>query len=98
MHQALVLVYHGLAAFLKKSRMNKSEIAALILETVPNIESSQLTDDATFQSLKIDSLDQMSIVLAIQESTGKQIPDEYIESLNSINAIEDFINTQNMSS
>jgi len=78
--------------------MNKSEIRALIFETVPNIQDNELTNDATFQSLKIDSLDQMSIVLAIQESTGKQIPDEDIEKLNSINAIEMFIRGQSSSS
>ena len=98
MHQASVLVYHGLAASLKKPKMNNSEIKALILETVPNIEEDQLSNDALFQSLKIDSLDQMSIVLAIQECTGKQIPDEDIESLNSINAIERYIKKQASSS
>ena len=71
--------------------MNKPEIKALILETVPNIENDQLKDNSTFESLKIDSLDQMSIVLAIQEATGRQIPDENIEGLNSINAIEEFV-------
>lgn len=98
MHLASVLVYHGLPAYLRKSKMNKSEIRALIFETVPNIQDNELTNDATFQSLKIDSLDQMSIVLAIQESTGKQIPDEDIEKLNSINAIEMFIRGQSSSS
>ena len=77
--------------------MNKPEIKALILETVPNIENDQLKDNSTFESLKIDSLDQMSIVLAIQEATGRQIPDENIEGLNSINAIEEFVNKKDVS-
>ena len=72
--------------------IDQAKVREIIADAVPGIDASAIDEASTFDSNNIDSLDQMSIIMGIQEATGKQIPDEDIDKLTSILAICDYIN------
>ena len=86
--------YHGQTPFLKKQMVDLAQIKAIIVEAVPSIEKDKITNEASFASLNIDSLDHMSIILSLQEQTNIQIPDEDIEKLTSAQNIADYFNNK----
>lgn len=57
--------------------MNIREIIAKIVSEYTGTSVAEVTDASTFQSLGADSLDEIEIVIAIEDETGAELPDEF---------------------
>ncbi|KAK6136229.1 hypothetical protein DH2020_010700 [Rehmannia glutinosa] len=79
----------------KGSFLDKSEVTDRVLCVVKNfqkVDSSKVTPNAHFQNdLKLDSLDTVEIVMALEEEFGFEIPDNEADKISSINLAVDFI-------
>ncbi|MBS7525768.1 acyl carrier protein [Fusibacter paucivorans] len=64
-------------------------IKAIIVEQLGVIEPSEVTMDSAFDSMDIDSIDAVDIIMAIEDEFEVNIPDEIAESFN---CIADIIN------
>lgn len=63
-------------------------IVEIISETLPGIEIDLATDvDRAFRELGVDSLDKMSLLLAIQDKWNLEFTETEISELNTINDI-----------
>ena len=71
--------------------MDKEEIRAVIEEAVIGIDLSNVEDDERFEEIGIDSLDHASILLIVEEKSGKKIPDEALQECSSIAGIVSFL-------
>jgi acyl carrier protein len=60
-------------------------------EADPSLSIDELANDDNFIDFGVDSLDRSSFFLAIEDNFGIHIPDEEIESLETLNAILDYI-------
>ena len=66
----------------------KNALKAIIEEAVPGIEYNPVSDgDRTLKELGIDSLDKMSILLAVQEKWSLEFSEAEINEINTINDI-----------
>ena len=61
--------------------------AAKQLELSPE----DITPDSTFESLGIDSLDIVELIMSMEEEFGMEIPEEDIESLSTVGAAVEYI-------
>ncbi|KAK6136377.1 hypothetical protein DH2020_029867 [Rehmannia glutinosa] len=79
----------------KGSFLDKSEVTDRVLCVVKNfqkVDASKVTPNAHFQNdLKLDSLDTVEIVMALEEEFGFEIPDNEADKISSINLAVDFI-------
>lgn len=72
------------------ARMTETQAAlkTIIEETVPGLAVEPAQDgQRTFKELGIDSLDKMSILLAVQEKWGKEFTETEINAMNSLDDI-----------
>ena len=69
-----------------------NSIRAFIKEINPEFEGSPDQDFVTFTELGLDSLDQMSLVMDVQEKSGVIIDDESLEGLDCISKIVAYVN------
>ncbi len=60
-----------------------SQVIAVIAKA-QRIPAETITLDSTFEELKIDSLDGINIVFAIENEFGISIPDEGVQNLHSV--------------
>lgn len=60
-------------------------------EVDQSLSIDELRDDDNFIDYGIDSLDRSSFFLAIEDNFGVHIPDEEVDSLETLNAILDYI-------
>jgi len=65
----------------------REDITAIISEEA-RIDQAKLTSDATLASLDIASLDVMSVVFAIEDKYGVEIP---VETVNPADTLEQFV-------
>jgi acyl carrier protein len=56
----------------------------VIIADILNVEPSTIQSDATFESLGIDSLDMLEIIMKLEEQFGIEIDDEKAASITSI--------------
>lgn len=63
------------------------KIKAIIIEQLSVLDPSDITIDTPFDSLDIDSIDAVEIVMAIEDEFEVEIPDEIAEKFNSIGDI-----------
>jgi acyl carrier protein len=59
------------------------QVIRVIAET-QRIPPEQITLDSTFEQLKIDSLDGINIVFALENQFGINIPDEGVQNMRSV--------------
>lgn len=64
-----------------------AEVIRVIAET-QRIPVESIGSDSTFEELKIDSLDGINIVFALENAFGIEIPDE---SMNSMRSVKDVV-------
>ena len=69
-----------------------NSIRAFIKEINPDFEGCPDQDFVTFTELGLDSLDQMSLVMDVQEKSGVIIDDESLEGLDCISKIVAYVN------
>jgi acyl carrier protein len=53
------------------------------------ISSENVTINSTFEELKIDSLDRINLLFAVEEEFGISIPTEEVKSVNSVREISE---------
>lgn len=72
--------------------MDRSEIFGKVVDIasdVLGVDAGELTEETTFDDLDADSLDRLQLVTAMEDEFDLEIPDEKLESINSVaDAIE----------
>ena len=72
--------------------MDRSEIFEKVVDIasdVLGVDAGELTEETTFDDLDADSLDRLQLVTAMEDEFDLEIPDEKLESINSVaDAIE----------
>ncbi|MBM7561352.1 acyl carrier protein [Fusibacter tunisiensis] len=63
------------------------KIKSIILEQLSVLDSSEITADTTFDSMDIDSIDAVEIIMAIEDEFEIEIPDEIAEKFTSISDV-----------
>ena len=58
------------------------------------LPAESISPDATFEQLKIDSLDGVNIVFALEEKYNLTIPDEVAREMKSVRQVVDALRTQ----
>jgi acyl carrier protein len=72
--------------------VNEDSLAAQVMAVIARtqrIPLETLSLDKTFEELKIDSLDGINIIFAIENEFGIAIPDEGVQNLQSIRQVVD---------
>ena len=69
------------------------KIKAIIVEQLSVIDPSDIKQDTTFDSMDIDSIDAVEIIMAIEDEFEIEIPDEVAEQFMSIADIMNYLNT-----
>jgi acyl carrier protein len=67
------------------------KIKAIIVEQLGVIDPSEVTLESAFDSMDIDSIDAVDIIMAIEDEFEISIPDETAESFNSIQDILNYL-------
>ena len=67
-------------------------IKMILLEVCIDVDPTLVTDDITFNELKLDSMDIAAIMLEVEEAYGKKITGTKLHELNTINRLTEFIN------
>jgi acyl carrier protein len=70
------------------SSTTSSRVIAVIAKA-QHISPDALTIDSTFEELKIDSLDGINIVFAIEEEFGIEIPDDEAKQIRTVRDVAD---------
>ncbi|OJV62432.1 MAG: acyl carrier protein [Clostridiales bacterium 38-18] len=68
------------------------KIKAIIVEQLSVIDPSEIKQDTTFDSMDIDSIDAVEIIMAIEDEFEIEIPDEVAEEFASISDIMNYLN------
>jgi len=69
------------------------KIKAIIVEQLSVIDPSSIKQDTTFDSMDIDSIDAVEIIMAIEDEFEIEIPDDVAEQFMSIADIMNYLNT-----
>lgn len=69
------------------------KIKAIIVEQLSVVDPSDITMDTTFDSMDIDSIDAVEIIMAIEDEFEIEIPDEVAENFGSIGDIINYLAT-----
>lgn len=67
--------------------LDAGEVTARVIQVVENfdkVDSSKLGPDAVFESLGLDSLDAVEVVMAIEEEFAVDIPDAEADKIKSV--------------
>ena len=67
------------------------KIKAIIVEQLSVIDPAEIKQDTSFDSMDIDSIDAVDIIMAIEDEFEISIPDETAESFNSIQDILNYL-------
>ena len=70
--------------------LTEQDVINLIGELDINVDIDAISAEATLKSLGIDSLDVFTLLVEIETKTGKKIPDEDVDKLDTINAIVEY--------
>jgi acyl carrier protein len=68
------------------------EIKMKLLEVCMDVDAEKVTNDITFNDLRLDSMDIAALMLELEEAYGKKIPGAKLPELNTINKLADYIN------
>jgi acyl carrier protein len=67
------------------------KIKSIITEQLSVIDPSDIKQDTPFDSLDIDSIDAVEIIMAIEDEFEVEIPDDVAEEFNSISDIMNYL-------
>lgn len=68
--------------------LTEQQIRKIINERNSKVDWDTVDGTSTFEELGIDSLDRFDIILGMQEASGFEVPDDDVEELQSIAAIQ----------
>lgn len=71
--------------------LNEKQIRKIIAEATANSDWMFQDKTITFEALGLDSLDRFAILAEVQEAVEIEFPDEDVEQLQSIAAIEAYL-------
>jgi len=71
--------------------MNEEKIIEIVKSSSEGVDLNGLTSTTVFSDIGIDSLDMFTVILAIQDALGIEIPDSDVDKLNSVNAIVEYL-------
>lgn len=69
------------------------KLKSIIVEQLSVIDPSDITPETTFDSMDIDSIDAVEIIMAIEDEFDIEIPDEVAEDFTSIADIINYLNS-----
>ncbi len=72
------------------------KIKAIIVEQLSVIDPSEITMETTFDSMDIDSIDAVEIIMAIEDEFEIEIPDEVAEEFTSIADIMNYLSGEGL--
>ena len=75
-------------------KIDRVELLQIIKDSIPTIDLSKITLDTPLMDTGMDSLDQATMLLAIQERYDVKIVDEEVDELSSVNAIAELLESQ----
>ena len=67
--------------------LTEQDVIDLISELDINVDIETISGEATLKSLGIDSLDIFTLLVEIESKTGKKIPDDDVDKLDTIRDI-----------
>lgn len=70
--------------------ITESQIHNIIEKALPNFDISQIRPHIRLREYGIDSLDFFAIILGLQDALGKEIPDEDISQLTTVESIQEY--------
>lgn len=62
-----------------------------VIAQTQRIPAENITPDSTFEQLKIDSLDGINIIFALENEFGIEIPDEGVNNMRSIREVKEAV-------
>lgn len=76
-------------------KITREQVTEIILEEASNIKEQDLSNrEATLSDQGVDSLDQSSIFLVIEEKFGVTIEDDELDQVQTIDEIVEFVNSR----
>ena len=75
---------------MSSSELLHDEITSQVIQTIADtqrIPVESVTVDSSFEDLKIDSLDGINIVFALENKFGVDIPDDSVHSLRNVHQV-----------
>lgn len=67
------------------------KIKSIIVEQLSVVDPAEITPDTSFDSMDIDSIDAVEIIMAIEDEFEIEIPDDVAESFTSISDIINYL-------
>lgn len=74
------------------------KIKAIIVEQLGVVDPSEIKQESSFDSMDIDSIDAVEIIMAIEDEFEVEIPDSVAEEFSSISDIMNYLNSQGIES
>ncbi|GAB4296001.1 MAG: hypothetical protein Kow0096_13190 [Thiohalomonadaceae bacterium] len=74
--------------------VTNDDIVKIVLAKASDVKNKDIDPEATFSSIGVDSLDQMTIFMAIEEQYGVSVPDEDYDSLKTVAKVVAYINSK----
>ena len=68
----------------------EERVKKIIIEKM-GVKEGAVTNEASFEDLGADSLDNVELVMALEEEFGTEIPDEEAEKITTVQAAIDYI-------
>lgn len=66
------------------------KIHEIIKNIVPDVDVTKIDPDTRLREYGVDSMDFFNIIMELQEILGKEIPDEDIDQLRTVAAIQQY--------
>ena len=70
--------------------LTEQDVIDLISKLDINVDIEAISGEVTLKSLGIDSLDVFTLLVEIESKTGKKIPDEDVDKLDTIHEIVEY--------
>lgn len=68
----------------------KQDVIDIIIELGISVDINEVKDDTTLKSLGIDSLDVYNLFIELEMKTGKNVSDDDVDKLTTINSILEY--------
>lgn len=70
--------------------LTQQDVIDIISNLDIEVDVSEVTNETTLESLGIDSLDVFNLLVDIEAKTGKQVPDDDVDKLTTIQSIVEY--------
>lgn len=68
----------------------KQDVIDIIKELGISVDINEVKDDTTLKSLGIDSLDVYNLIIELEMKTGRNVSDDDVDKLSTINSIVEY--------